>query len=64
MLGGMGSRTFPQKSRQPVALLERAHLDLRTRWVKDHWGVMLVIKASKDTIDDFQMAISWARYQL
>ena len=44
----------------PVALLERAHLDLCMHRVKDHAGVLLVIKASKDAVDSFQVAISWA----
>jgi hypothetical protein len=45
----------------PVALFEHAHLDLRVRRVEDHMGVMLVIEVSKDAVDGFQMAISWAR---
>lgn len=31
----------------PVAILMPAHLDLHVHWVKDHAGVVLIIKVSK-----------------
>jgi hypothetical protein len=44
-----------------ILLLEQAHLNVGVPWVKDHAGVMFTVQASKDAVDRFQVAISWAR---